>query len=391
MANGDLSVPEVKAIKTPGYHRVSSHLYLQVSKTGTRSWIHQHRHEGRSREMGLGPCELVTLADAREKVLNARRLLLDGQCPIAAKKFVAPVRHTFRDVATAYVAAKQPEWTNAKYARQVVGYLESYVYPKLGDMDVAQITTADVHGVLSPIWRTKTTTGVALRGYCEKTLAYAKAMKWRDGLNPAAWAENLEFLLASPGKISQPKKHPSLHHTEIGEFMTVLRAMEGDRYRLLETAILCGLRSNEAQGARWCEIDLDAATWTIPAERMKERVGHVAPLSPRMVEIFRAQPRTGELVFTLQTEAEDLRDAMRAVEKRAGRVWLDRQSGRRATPHGFRASFSTWGSDKGYDPVLIEVALAHAVGTEVSRRYQRGDKIELRRELMTAWASVCGG
>ena len=240
-------------------------------------------------------------------------------------------------------------------------------------------------------------------------MGYAKALKWRQGDNPALWKENLEHLLSSPSA-RKVDKHPSLHHSEIASFMAVLRSIDTDMnimetrkgkqvpkrvpaiaFRALETTILSALRSEEARGARWPELDMGAVTWSLPAERMKERVPHTVPLPPHMVALFNAQPRgTSDFVFGVLSDSH-LRDAMRAVEDKAGRIWVDKQTGKRATIHGFRASFSTWATDAGYDPVLGDVALAHAQGTEVSRRYQRSDMIERRRALMTAWAAHCAG
>jgi integrase len=253
---------------------------------------------------------------------------------------------------------------------------------------VAAITTEDVLDVLTPIWTTITPTAVVIRGYIANVLAYAKAMKWRSGENPAAWAENLEHLLAAPAKITKPKKYPSLHWNEIGDFMATLHQQTGVIFRAMEVLILTGLRSNEVVGARWSEINLTQGLWAVPAVRMKERVAHTVPLPRDAVAIFQSLPRCGELVFG-ELGANDLRELALAKCLRI-KPYYDQQSGKLVVTHGFRASLSTWATDAGYDPTLIEVALAHAVGTEVSRRYQRSDMIARRAEMMAAWAKHCG-
>ena len=132
--------------------------------------------------------------------------------------------------------------------------------------------------------------------------------------------------------------------------------MDGLEYRCLDAMILTGLRSNEAIGAHWREIELAAGLWRVPGSRMKKRKDHtVATLSQQAVALFQSLPRTRDLMFgDLGDEA--LRDALAAVMTRTGRECRDHRTGKVIVPHGFRASLGTWADEHGYEDALIDVA-----------------------------------
>ena len=176
--------------------------------------------DGKRNWMGLGSYPIVSLAEAKEKVVLTRRSLAAGEDP---RKSAAT--HPFQQVAKLWIEKAQTEWTNPRYAKQVPRYMDQHVYLTLGEIDVAAIKTEHVFNVLSPIWMTIHPTAVVIRGYIEQVLSYAKAMGRRTGDNPARWKENLEFVLSS--KVHTPEEHPSLHWKAIAEFMAVLRALDG--------------------------------------------------------------------------------------------------------------------------------------------------------------------
>jgi integrase len=372
----DLTDRQVKAATRDC--RCSKNLWLQVSPTGSKSWVMEWSDGGKRHWMGLGSYPVVSLAEARDKVLEHRRTLAAGEDP---RKPAAT--HPFREVAALWIEKAKTEWSNERYSKQVPRYLAQHVYPQLGDMDVAAIKTEHVYNVLHPIWTTIHPTAVVIRGYIEQVLNYAKARGWRTGDNAALWKANLEFILSS--KVHTPEEHPSLHHSEIAAFMTVLRTLDGAKFRALELLIHSGLRSKEVAGARWDEIDFEQAVWSLPGIRMKERTAHSVPLTAPAVAMLQGLAKDGELVFGRLGD-NDLREALAAVVKAAGRVWKDKDSGKPVGVHGMRAALSTWGRDHSYDETMIEVALAHAVGTETARRYQRSDMIERRAGMMAAWS-----
>jgi Phage integrase central domain/Arm DNA-binding domain len=159
--------------------------------------------------MGLGPYPEIGLADARGKAPDARRLIKrDGKDPIA-ERGRAKIK-TFKETAEALIESKRPEWRNAKHAAQWSSTLETYVYPRLGALDVKVVDTAAVLNVLRPIWIAKTETASRVRQRIEAVLDYAAAIKARTEANPARWRGHLDHLLAKPSKVHAVKHHAAL-------------------------------------------------------------------------------------------------------------------------------------------------------------------------------------
>jgi integrase len=251
----------------------------------------------------------------------------------------------------------------------------------LGRLSVAEITTEHVLAVLKPIWVSKPETATQVRGRIEQVLDYAKVLGHRSGENPARWRGHLDHLLPPRAKVAPVKHHRALHYREVPAFMGALREQHNMAARCLEFTILCGCRTGEAIGALWSEIDSAASTWIIPAPRTKMAREHRVPLSEPVVRLLRLLPRDGEYVFPGRYGPPQNHATLRALLKRMNTA---------AAVHGFRASFSTWAREcTSFPRELVEAALGHAVGDIVERSYQRGDALERRRELMTAWGNYC--
>ncbi|MDA8257892.1 MAG: tyrosine-type recombinase/integrase [Betaproteobacteria bacterium] len=161
----------------------------------------------------------------------------------------------------------------------------------LGNKDVASIDTADVLAVFRPIWATKHETATRLRQRIEAVLTAAKVRGLRNGENPAAWRGHLAALLPAIPKKARVRLHPALDWREVPAFITELRQRHSMSARALEFTILTACRTNEVIGARWGEIDLDAAIWTIPGERMKAKIAHRVALSADAIALLSALPR----------------------------------------------------------------------------------------------------
>jgi integrase len=369
-------------------------LWLQVSKSGAKSWIFRYDFCGRRRQMGLGSCNTVDLALAREKAKACRLVLLEKRDPIeerdkARAEYVhqQAKRVTFDECASAYISAHRGSWKSAKHAAQWEATIAAYVSPIIGALPVADVDTALVVKVLKPIWNTKTETATRLRGRIESILDWATTHKFRRDENPARWRGHLENLLANPNKIAPVKNHPALPWREISTFMTELRKREGVSARAIEFAILTACRSGEIRGARWSEIDLDAKLWTIPAERMKAGKEHRVPLSTSAVAILAAIEQRSGLVFPGRDKEALLSDmSLTSVLRRMERTDI--------TVHGFRSTFRDWCSEYGKNSFSREVcehALAHGLPDKVEAAYRRGDLLDKRVVLMQAWADYCGG
>jgi integrase len=264
--------------------------------------------------------------------------------------------------------------------------LTTYAAP-LRDKAVSVIVMEDVRGVLEPIWLTKAETAARLRARIERVLDWAKAHGHRTGENPARWQGNLKDagLPERAKKRVRVKHHPAMAIDDLPPFMATLRAMEGISALALEFTILCAARTGEAIGATWDEIDFQEQVWTIPGERMKAGTSHRVPLSERAIAILKKlhEVRINRFVFPgLKRDRPLSNMALKAVLRRA--------KVNHVTVHGFRSTFRDWVAERTKLPrELAEVALAHLVGDEVERAYQRGDLLEKRRELMEAWSSFC--
>ena len=387
----EVSAIEVSRLAVPGLHFVGgvAGLALQVQPSGARSWVLRLSVAGKRREMGLGGFPDVTLADARRRAREEREKADKGVDPIAERKAAANLLRvelakafTFKSAALAYIEAHEPSWRNAKHGEQWRNTLES-TYPTIGDLQVRDVALPHLLAVLQPIWRTKTETASRLRGRIESVLDWATARGYREGLNPARWKGHLDHLLPSPRKIMKAGHHAALPVAEVGAFMQLLHVQQGSGARALEFVILTAARSGEARGAKWAEIDLDAATWTVPAERMKAHKEHRVPLSDAAVMLLRSLPRIAgtDLVFPAPRGGQ-LSDMSLVAVTRRMEV--------KAVPHGFRSTFRDWCSERtNYPREVAEMALAHTIGDKVEAAYRRGDLFEKRRRLMKDWAAFC--
>jgi integrase len=379
-------------MRKPGRYAVGNGVYLQIAGKNSRCWVFrfEREHEGRrrGRHVGLGPCALVSLAEAREKGLEYRKLILNGIDPLEHRKalrqqaLAAAARGvTFQECAERYITAHETEWRNAVHRRQWRATLVADVYPVIGGVPVASIDTALVVQVLESIWTSRTATASRLRGRIESILDWAKARNYRSGENPARWRGHLDHLLPRHRKLAPVKHHAALSYADVPAFMHDLRGQHGIAVRALEFAILTATRTSEALGARWDEIAGDV--WTVPANRMKGGREHRVPLVKPVIELLEPLPRTSEHIFPGERSGGRMaNNALRKVLPRLGHGGL--------TVHGFRSSFRDWAADTtGYHNHVVEMALAHAVGSAVEAAYRRGDLFEKRRRLMDEWARYC--
>lgn len=384
LALNKLSARGVTAITKPGRHGDGGGLYLVVDKSGAKRWVFLYRREGILREMGLGGLKSVSLARARELAAEARVNLQAGIDPITAKNNAPVAVPTFGEEADDFIDAMGPQFRNAKHLDQWKMTLKVYAAP-LRSKRVDQIATADVLEVLKPIWLTKPETAARLRGRIERVLDAAKAKGHRSGQNPALWRGHLDNLLPKRRKLSRGH-HAAMPYEDVPAFFADLREREGIAARALEFTILTAARTGETFGATWREIDLEAALWVIPAQRMKAGREHRVPLTPRVVEILTelSELSTGPGAYIFPGQKEERPLSVMAMDMLLRRMNID------FTVHGFRSSFRDWaGEETSFPREVAEAALAHVVGDETERAYRRGDALEKRRKLMIAWSNYC--
>jgi integrase len=385
-----LAAKTVEKAKESGYYCDGGGLYLQVSPTASKSWIFRYARHGKSHEMGFGSERDVSLAEARTKAADARRQLVNGIDPLAAReghraqeKLQKAGSISFADCATKYIDSHKAGWRNEKHAEQWQNTLDTYAGPVVGQLDVKDVDTALVLRILEPIWSKKPETASRVRGRVERILDYARVRGYRSGENPARWRGHLDKLLPSALNRKTREHHAALPYDELPAFMKDLRSQGGNAARALELLILTTARTGEVIGCEpEKEIDLKKTVWTIPAGRMKAGKEHRVPLSPRAVEVIKGQS-AGTYLFSGGKEGAPLSNmAMLELLRRMGRGNL--------TVHGFRSTFRDWAAEcTSYPGEVCEMALAHAITDKVEAAYRRGDLFEKRRLLMLDWAKYC--
>lgn len=399
MAN-QLTVKEVKNAR-PGRHGDGGGLYLEVKPTGRAYWIFRFMLDGKRRDMGLGAAKgpgAVSLAEARERAAEARKLVRAGSDPLRLRQEGDAARaararsKTFAEAAELHMAAHASSWRNAKHRAQWAMTLRDYAGPRLGALPVSEVETAHVAAALRPIWTEKPETASRLRGRIEAVLDFAIVHGWREGPNPARWRGHLDHLFPRRSRVRAVKHHAALPWRDVACFMARLRASDGVAARALEFAVLTAARTGEVLGARWSELDLGEAVWTVPAERMKAGREHRVPLAPAAVELLRA-------LLPLRRGADDPDPLAFPGQRGAGplstmamAMLLRRLGHGNVTVHGFRSSFRDWaGEETHHAREVVEAALAHRLGDKTELAYARGALFRKRRALMEDWAGYCGG
>ncbi len=381
----------------PGNHHLGDGLYLRVSG-GSRTYSFRFQRDRKTRWVSLGSFKTCTLAQARQKALEFRLMLANGQTPESPRMVAyatpaesapppVPTGKTFGEVAGSYIDAHKPGWKSAKHGSQWQATLDQHA-GSLMAMPVVDIQVQHVLAVLRPIWNSKTETATRVRGRIESILDAARAEGLRTGENPARWKGHLDALLAPPGKLKNVEHHKALPWQDMPGTMAKLMASKGTAARCVAFATLTATRSSEARGAVWSEIDMQAATWTIPAARMKAKREHRVPLSSTalviLAEMQAARTPETEFVFPGGKRGAALSDVStsKALHVASG--------DKTTTVHGLRSTFRDWCDEVAeVAEVVAELSLAHQHGDETQRAYARSNLFDRRRALMQQWADYC--
>jgi integrase len=379
---GKLTATAVKAAKEPGRYGDGAGLFLLVGSTGAKSWMVRIQKAGKRRDIGLGSARKVSLALARERAALVCSQVEAGIDPIAERRKAAGIP-TFREAAALVHAEHKGGWKNAKHRAQWLATLATYAFPAFGDVSVGNIQAPAVRDALATIWLAKPETARRLRQRIMAVIDWAVAKGYRD--LPLAMAVIDKAL---PKQRAKAKHHPALPYAELPAFMVKLQAKETMGRLALSAAILTAARSGEVRLMTWAELDLNAALWTVPAERMKAGREHVVPLPPQAVALFERMKahRRGDsdLVFPGTGRGKPLSDMTLTKALRDMAV--------PAVPHGFRSTFRDWIAEQtNWPSELAEAALAHVIADKTVAAYQRGPMLEKRRALMAAWADYCDG
>ena len=375
----------------PGSHGLT--LMVRARRAGgvTKNWQQQIRVRGRLRSIGLGGYPEVKLAEARNKAADnaakiktafpprPKRTGIDRLLAEASGGSIsASIYPTFSEIAQEAIELNRSKWKGAATFDQRQGLLRAYVNPVIGDTAIDQVTSDQIIGVLGPLWNTKVSTAKKVLQALQSTMNYAVGMHHVVN-DPIPRAK------VGLGRQTQSTEHHEyLPYERMGEFWKVLKANESNVTRILELIVLTAARSGEARGARWGEVDLGNATWTIPAVRMKKGREHRIPLSPAAIDVLRraraAQPPTAgwSLIFPNGGGREMTKETpLRFIRKHFPKIVV----------HGFRTTLDMWASEQTeYAAQLVDHALAHLNDDATIRAYRRTDFFDKRRALMNDWA-----
>lgn len=358
-------------------------MYLEVFPNGTKSWRMKYRIAGKEKRVVFGVYPTITLADARSKRDDAKKLLVNGVDPSAFKKEsklaqIEEVKNTFQQIALEWHNMKVKKWS-AGYASDILEAFNKDVFPFIGQRPVADIKPLELLNVLKKMEeRGATEKAKKVRQRCGEVFRYA-IVTGRAEYNPAP-----DLTSAMQGHES--KHYPFLTIEELPAFFKALAGYSGSELVVLAARlmIITGVRTGELRGALWSEIYTDKGLWEISAERMKMRRPHIVPLSVQALEIIekiRAMTGNFHLMFPGRNDpSKTMSEAsINQVFKRIGYTG-------RVTGHGFRHTMSTVLHEQGYNTAWIETQFAHLDKNAIRGTYNHAQYLDGRREMLQWYA-----
>ena len=369
-------------------------LFLLVQPTGGKWWRYKYRFAGKEKLLALGSYPDVSLAEARERHVQARKALAAGNDPNEVKKeakrlVVLNSENTFEAIAREWHEQRRHEWIPS-HAKSVLIRLEKHAFPKLGNRPIADINAMELLSVFRIVEKAGTLdTMQRVVQYCGQIFMYAIATG-RIERNPVP---DIRGALKTPVR----KHHAYLKANDLPEYLKKLEAYDGEQQTklALKLLMLTFVRTTELRAAEWEEINFDGAEWKIPAARMKMRDPHIVPLSRQALAVLRdLQQHTGnrQHIFANQHKPSTFmsENTMLYALYRMGYH-------SRTTGHGFRSTASTTLNENGFPPDVIERQLAHSERNSVRAAYNHAQYLPERRKMMQWWAdyieniaSTCG-
>ena len=370
-------------------------LYLEVRPTGAKLWRYRYRIAGKENVFAVGEYfndkhgGHISLDDARGERDKARALVKQGIHPAHNRQAAQLATHaenanTFEAVAREWINKKKQGWT-PYYLRQVERFLETDVFPYVGNLPIRNVTAAHLLEIVRRVeGRGAETVALLVRQWASAIFRYAVATLRAD-TDPAA---------ALKGAIHRPKveHHKPLSRDQVADFVKALDSYGGYRTTViaLRLMLLTFVRTVELRAAHWAEFDLDRAEWRIPTERMKMREPHIVPLSRQAVELLRElHTHTGGRSF-LFPNYRNPKTCMTAttLNRALERMGFNGKDSIGFSAHGFRATASTMLNELSFRSEVIERQLAHAERNKVRASYNQGEYMEERRAMMQQWANL---
>ncbi|MBA3004544.1 MAG: DUF4102 domain-containing protein [Desulfurivibrio sp.] len=356
-------------------------LFLLVTTAGGKLWRFKYRFGGREKLLTFGAYPQISLADARQKRDKARELVAQGIDPGAAKKEQEGVgNNTFAKLAAEWMEYKKASRFSVRHAERVWRSLENDIFPSLGHLPVAEISTKQIAEVIKQI-ESRGVRETAARALQKITAILQFAAK------DERVSHNAARELRGTVETRRVEHMPAMTREDLPEFLRRLEV--ANVYAVTRLAIKMVLltltRTQEIRGAQWEEFDLDGRLWTIPASRMKMKMEHRVPLSVQALEVLeQLRPFSGREKLCFPGH----HDPSRMMSENAMLYALWRMGYRgKATVHGFRATGSTILNERGFNPDAIERQLAHAERNKIRAAYHRSEYMEERRKMMDWWAN----
>ena len=382
---GKLTIAKCKSITKPGMHGDGDTLFLRIAPGGSRQWVQRLTIHGKRRDLGLGGWPLLSLAEARVRAFENRKLArIDGGDPLAAKRKAK--MPTFREAAEKTHKANGARWRNDQHEANWLRSLELHAFKVLGSTPVDRIGREDVLRVLTPLWGKRQDRAKRIRQRIRAVLAWAQAHNYVETNAADSGIDG-----ALPVVRTDQTHYRALDYREVASALETVESTGASvsSKLCLRWVVLTACRSGEAREATWGEIDLEAREWRISADRMKGGREHRVPLSAAALEVLkqaRALSGVGGWLFPSPMKPGRPLSNMTLTK-------LLRGSGlsERSTIHGFRSSFRDWCAEQANVPrEVAEAALSHAV-PGVEGAYFRSDLLSKRRALMAAWSAYLTG
>ena len=385
---GLLKANEINKIKQKGIYSDGDGLRLRVDKNNNKNWVFRYSMFGKSKDMGLGKFPIVTLNDARQKLVNAKKIIYEGKDPIKLKKEkqieLKRKSITFKKIRDEFIETFQVEWSNSKHKNQWINTLKTYADPIIGDLAPSEIKTHHVLSILKPIWSSKHETASRVRQRLERIFSYCIASDFMDRPNPASLKDNLEFLLPKVSKSLSVQHLRSLDYQGLPFLIPKLINPHTTPSLALALLITTACRTNEVIGSTWNEINLKDKVWIIPAHRMKMRQEHTVPLNDlalRVLNLIEKNNASPFIFLNAKKTTHICNNTMRYfLMKNLPDYFKD------TVPHGFRSSFRNWAEENhNYSRRAVELCLAHANKNKVEKAYLRSNLLSKRIEIMNEW------
>ena len=385
---GLLKANEINKIKQKGIYSDGDGLRLRVDKNNNKNWVFRYSMFGKSKDMGLGKFPIVTLNDARQKLVNAKKIIYEGKDPIKLKKEkqieLKRKSITFKKIRDEFIETFQVEWSNSKHKNQWINTLKTYADPIIGDLAPSEIKMHHVLSILKPIWSSKHETASRVRQRLERIFSYCIASDFMDRPNPASLKDNLEFLLPKVSKSLSVQHLRSLDYQDLPFLIPKLINPHTTPSLALALLITTACRTNEVIGSTWNEINLKDKVWVIPAHRMKMRQEHTVPLNDlalRVLNLIEKNNASPFIFLNPKKTTHICNNTMRYfLMKNLPDYFKD------TVPHGFRSSFRNWAEENhNYSRRAVELCLAHANKNKVEKAYLRSNLLSKKTEIMNEW------